>query len=266
PGAPRPEAALGLGLGRLALLLRAARRLDALSPEQAAGVRAALGYPVTAEEMAGRPDQADTWAVLAHAVEEEDRLTARSVWLVGRASGALAQVIDYGTAGSPLPPAPAAGQDFLGALAFQPGDPPLRAVFREGRAGPAAQAVIPGAASVAAARDSFAETLARAPWLERWPVRLSRVRLGRLAAAASGGRTDSKTGSLPAFAAGDETGCLALGADPRLPSLLAVAAGRPVDLFGLYDGYGLHPLALVTGGHLYAMPAQGAQPVLLQVA
>ncbi|AWI88297.1 hypothetical protein C0214_08550 [Methylobacterium sp. DM1] len=256
-GAPRPEAALGLSLGRLALLLRAARRLDALAPEQAAGVRAALGYPVTAEEMAARPDQADTWAVLAHAVEEEDRLTARSVWLAGRESGALAQVIDYGTAGSPLPPAPAAGQDFCGSLAFQPGDPPLRAVFREGRAGPAAQAVLPSAASVAAARDTFAEVLARAPWCERWPVRLANVRLGRLATA---------TGGKVAFAAGDETGSLALGADPRLPSLLAVAAGRPVDLFGLYDGYGLHPLALVAQGRLYAMPAQGAQPVLLQVA
>jgi hypothetical protein len=219
-------------------------------------VRAALGYPVTAEEMAARPDQADSWAVLAHAVEEEDRLTARSVWLVGRASGTVAQVIDYGTPGSPLPPAPAAGQDFSGALAFLPGDPPLRAVFREGRAGPAAQAVLPGASSVAAARDSFAEVLSRAPWCERWPVRLAHVRLGRLAAAGGGA----------GFAAGDETGCLALAADPRLPSLLAVAAGRPVDLFGLYDGTGLHPLALVAQGRLYAMPAQGAQPVLLQVA
>ena len=86
---------------------------------------------------------------------------------------------------------------------------------------------------------------------------LANVRLGRLATA-PGGKV--------AFAAGDETGSLALGADPRLPSLLAVAAGRPVDLFGLYDGYGLHPLALVAQGRLYAMPAQGAQPVLLQVA
>ncbi|MBD8908325.1 SWIM zinc finger family protein [Methylorubrum zatmanii] len=264
PGASRPEAALGLGLGRLALLVRAARRLDALAPEQAAGVRAALGYSVTAEEMAIRPGQTDDWAVLAHAIEEEDRLTARSVWLVGRASGALAQVLDYGSAGSPLPPAPAAGQDFRGALAFLPGDPPLRAVFREGRSGPAAEAVLPGAASVAAARDAFAEALARAPWTERWPVRLKGVRLGRLAA--TGGTTDHKAGHRPAFAAGDAGGCLALRADPRLPSLLAVAAGRPVDLFGLYDGAGLSPLALVSEGRLYAMPAQGAQPVLLQVA
>ncbi|WP_232631319.1 SWIM zinc finger family protein [Methylobacterium sp. Leaf118] len=256
-GAPRPEAALGLGLGRLALLMRAARRLDALTPEQAAGVRAALGYPVTAEEMAARPDQADDWAVIAHAVEEEDTLTARSVWLVGRASGALAQVVDYGTAASPLPLAPAAGQDFSGALAFQPGDPPLRAVFREGRAGPAAGASLPGGTSVAAARDAFADALARAPWLERWPVRLRDVRLGRLAGGSSGAT---------AFAAGDGTGSLALRAEPRLPSLIAVAAGRPVDLFGLYDGYGLHPLALVAEGRLYAVPAQGSQPVLVQVA
>ena len=122
-------------------------------------------------------------------------------------------------------------------------------------AGPAASAVLPGAASVAAARDAFADALSRAPWLERWPVRLAGVRLGRLAAS-----------SAAAFAAGDETGSLALRAEPRLPSLLAVAAGRPVDLFGLYDGYGLQPLALIAEGRLYAMPAQDSQPVLLQVA
>lgn len=255
-GSARPEVALGLALGRIALLARAARRLHALAPEQAASVRAALGHPVTAEEMATRPDHIDDWAVLAHAVEEEDRLTARSVWLVGRRTGALAQVLDYGTAGSPLPPAPAAGQDFSGALAFQPGDPPLRAMFRDGRAGPAAEPGLPGAGSVAAARDAFAAVLARAPWTERWPVRLAGVRLGRLPA----------VGGAVAFAAGDATGCLPVRGDPRMPSLLAVAGGRPVDLFGLHDGHGLSPLALAFGGRLYAMPAEASQAVLLQVA
>ncbi|BCM84970.1 SWIM zinc finger family protein [Methylobacterium indicum] len=256
-GAARPEAALGLALGRIALLARAARRLDALSPEQAAGLRAALGYPVTAEEIAARPDQVDAWAVLAHTVEEEDKLTARAVWLVGRRSGAVAQVLDYGTAGSPLPPAPAAGQDFSGALVFHPGAPALRAVFRDGRAGPAAAAILPGGGSVAAARDGFAGVLAQAPWTESWPVRLSGMRLGRLPGPA---------GAAPAFAVGDETGCLPLRADPRLPSLIAVAGGRPFDLFGLHDGHGVAPLALVAQGRLYAMPAQASQPVLLQVA
>ncbi|GJD77002.1 DUF5691 domain-containing protein [Methylobacterium gregans] len=165
PGAPRPEAALGLGLGRLALLVRAARRLDALQPEQAAGVRTALGFPVTNEEMAARPDHTDDWAVLAHSVEEEDKLTVRSVWLVGRASCVVAQVLDYGTAASPLPAAPTAGQDFSGALAFQPGDPPLRAVFRDGQAGCAAKVALPGAASVAAARDAFAAGVRAPAWL-----------------------------------------------------------------------------------------------------
>jgi hypothetical protein len=262
PGAPRPEAALGLGLGRLALLLRAARRRDALDPEQAAGVRAALGFPVPAEAMAARPDHADTWTVLAHGVEAEDALTARSVWLAGRTAGALAQVVDYGPAGSPLPPVPAVGQDFVGALAFHPGDPPLRAVFRDGRAEPAAASAspLPGAGSVAAARDAFAAVLARAPWTERWPVRLAGVRLGRLAARAGA------VEGLPAFGAGDGSGCLALRADPRLPGLLAVAGGRPVDLFGLYDGHGLVPLGLIVAGRSYAVPAQEPLPILMRVA
>ncbi|WP_264050975.1 SWIM zinc finger family protein [Methylobacterium flocculans] len=261
PGALRPEAALGLGLGRLALLVRAARRLDLLDPEQAAGVRAALGSPVGAEEMAVRPDQSDDWAVLAHSVEEEDKLTARSVWLAGRTTGALAQVIDYGTAGAPPPPGPMPGQDFRGALAFLPGDPPLRAALREGRAETGSWDALPGGGTVAAARDGFAAVLARAPWAERWPVRLAGVRLGRLAGSVGAGGFGAGS-----FGVGDGTGCLALRADSHLPTLLAVSAGRPVDLFGLHDGHALVPLAVVAGGQLFAVPAHGPHAILRRVA
>ena len=253
PGsAARPEAALALALGRLSLLARAARRLERLTPEQAAGVRAAIGYPVTTEEMAARPGLVDEWAVLAHAVEDEDKLTARTVWLAGRTSGAMAQVVDYGTSGSPLPPVPAAGQDFSGSLAFHPGDPPLRAAFREGRASPAPAGALPGATSVAEALDGFAGALARAPWIDRWPLRLSGLRLGHLGDGAMG--------------AGDATGCLTLADSAHVPPLMAVAAGGHVDLFGLYDGFALTPLAMVAGGHLYAVPAQDPRPILVRAA
>ncbi|GJE26466.1 SWIM zinc finger family protein [Methylobacterium organophilum] len=255
-GAARPDAALALALGRLALLVRAARRLHALAPDQVASVRAALGYPVGAEDLAARPDAVDDWAVLAHAVEEEDKLTARTVWLAGRRSGALAQIVDYASAGAPLPPVPAAGQDFCGALAFHPGTPPLRAVIREGRAGAASFAGLPGATGIAAALDGFAQALAQAPWLESWPLRLREVRFGHL----------SEGAEAPAFGIGDATGSLALKADPRVGALVAVAAGRPVDLFGLYDGFGLSALALVAEGHLYAVPAQDLRPILTRAA
>lgn len=172
PGAPRPEEALALAIGRLGLIARAARQLDALAPEQAAGVRAAIGYLMTVEEMAARPGGAETWAVLAHAIDEEDKLTARSVWLAGRRSGRVAQVLDYGTAGSALPPAPAAGQDFSGEIAFYPGDPPLRAVFRDGRAGAFAAGPLPGAGSLAEALGQWAGAARPrrppASWCARW--------------------------------------------------------------------------------------------------
>ncbi|MGU3538993.1 SWIM zinc finger family protein [Methylobacterium sp. A54F] len=253
PGGPRPEAALALAVGQIALLARAARRLACLEPGQAACVRAALGLPVAAESLAAQPSHVEDWAVLAHAVEEEDRLLARSVWLAGRRTGALAQVIDFAPAGAPLPAAPVAGQDFSGALAFHPGDPALRAILRDGRPRPAAAAALPGAGTVGAARDAFAAVLARAPWTERWPLRLAGVRLGRLA--------DTAT-----FAAGDATGCLALRASPHLPALVAVAAGRPVDMFGQYDGTGLAPLALVADGRLYTVPPQEPRPILVRAA
>ena len=258
PGAPKPEEALALAIGRLGLIARAARRLDALEPEQAAGARAAIGYPVTAEEMAARPGEADVWAVLAHGIEEEDKLTARSVWLAGRRSGLVAQVLDYGTPGSPLPPASAAGQDFSGEVAFHPGAPPLRAVFRDGRAGAFATDPLPGAVGIAEALGHWADVLARAPWTETWPLRLRDVRFGLLPGA--------DTDGCPLLGIGDATGSLPLLRNHCARALVAVAAGRPVDLFGLYDGFALTPLSLLREGRLYVGPAQDTRPFLRRVA
>ncbi len=252
PGAAAPEAALALGVGRLALLVRAARRLDALAPEQAAGVRAAIGFPVSAEELAARPGVSDEWAVLAHTVAEEDRLMVRTVWLVGRRTGQPAQVIDFAAAGATLPLVPSPGQDHAGSLAFHPGDPPLRAAFREGTV-VASAAALPAGGTVAQAHDTFSGVLARAPWIETWPVCVAGVRLGHLAGEVG-------------LAAGDATGCLPLRADPHLPAVLAVSAGHPVDLFGLYDGFGLQVLAVAAAGRRFAVPAQDPRPILLRAA
>ncbi len=215
-------------------------------------MRSALGYPVTAEDMAARPDVGDTWAVIAQTVEVQDRLTARATWLVGRSTGMLAQVLDHGTAGAPLPPAPLAGQDFTGALAFHPGDPALRAVFRDGRSGPAAETAVRARETVAAAATPLAAVLARAPWTERWPVRLAGVRLGRLSDA-------------DAFGVGDGTGCLALRADPRLPSLLAVAAGARWTCSASTTATASCPSPSWRRAHLYTAPTQAPQTLLARV-
>ena len=215
-------------------------------------MRAAIGFPVSAEELAARPGVSDDWAVLAHTVAEEDRLTVRTVWLAGRRTGLPAQVIDFAAAGATLPPVPSPGQDFAGSLVFHPGDPPLRAVLRD-RTVVAGAAALPAGGTVAQARDVFAAVLARAPWTERWPVCVAGVRLGHLAG-----------GECPA--AGDATGGLPLRADPHLPAVLAVSAGHPVDLFGLYDGSGLQVLAVGAAGRRFAVPAQDPRPILLRVA
>ena len=256
-GAPRPEEALALALGRLGLLLRAVRRLDALSPEQAAGVRALIGFPVSAEDLAARTGHTDRWHVVAHSIEDEDKLTARSVWLVGRECGRLAQVLDYGTPGAPLPPAPVAGQDFTGEIAFHPGEPSLRAVFREGRYEPGAESRLAGAGSVAQALAEWAGVLAKAPWTERWPLRLSGLRLGLLPGAGPSERR---------FGVGDATGTLPLLRDHRIHALVAASGGAAVDLVGLYDGFGLSPLCLLRDGRHYVVPPLESQPVLRRVA
>ena len=72
------EDAAVAALGRLHLLTQAWRRQDALPDALRAEMRAAVGFAVTAEDLAALPGVADTWTVVAQTTEAEDALTVRS--------------------------------------------------------------------------------------------------------------------------------------------------------------------------------------------
>ncbi|WP_037497764.1 SWIM zinc finger family protein [Solirubrobacter soli] len=230
-----PERLLS-GLGLLHLLCEAHTRSDAAVRDD---VRALLGWNVGREDVLAGPRVTDRWIVLARVVIEQERLRVQRTWLWGLETGRPALLLDFAPLGVPLAPRPAPGMAMDAALAFHPSATPLRALVAES----GEPAVAPGAFGVGGAGDALraaAAAIAANPWLEEWPVVLRSA------------VPDGRDGGAWTVRAPD--GALPLGGSPGARwRLLAVSGGRPVSLFGLWDGATLTPLAAGDGARTVAL-------------
>ncbi len=223
------------GLGRLALLCEAFRHLDTLSPGERGDTLAAAGFfsPATGERVS------DVWHVMGQVVEVENRVGRSRTWLHGRATGrwaGLEQAIPAGQLrGVCLP----AGADLRGELAFTPSAYPLMAqpvgplvpVSAEGDA-PAVHT------DVDAAMRGWSAALALNPWLRRFPTILHDVWAEPPSLTGSPWRLRDRSGRVLPLPSQFGQGW----------SLLALSAGRPMTLFGEWDGSLFTPVSIFAGG------------------
>ncbi|EST39333.1 hypothetical protein N566_02550, partial [Streptomycetaceae bacterium MP113-05] len=175
----------------------------------------------------------DEWLVLAQRDTEEGRLTARRIWLYGRASRRHALLLGFAAGGRApqltLPVGAAIDAD----LAFHPGAELLRAVLGE-RHGPPKAGFVPGGGTTDDAIAAYASALARDPWQEDWPAVLSDVVPVR---AADGGWQLAE-------ADGDTALPIAPGLSrAALWRLVALSGGGPVTVFGQCGHRGFAPRA-----------------------
>lgn len=178
---------------------------------------------------------ADEWIVLGQRVEEEARLRVQRTWLVGRASGASALIVQFAAGNATFEEALVPGTEFRGELAFFPGPVPERALIAARSTAPIAltSAGIPGHAGFDAMLDVAATALASAPFTERFGFHVHAVvpvlRGSELLL------VDREGAALPA------------DASAMLP-LLALSGGHAIDLAGEWDGARIRPLAIVAEG------------------
>ncbi|MFI7421377.1 SWIM zinc finger family protein [Nonomuraea sp. NPDC049684] len=204
------------------LLAVAHRRRAELPGPLAETVRIRTGFPVTREEVLAGPAVRDHWHVLGRRDDEHDRLTARRVWLKGRATGRAALILSFAPPGQALDASLVTGTTVDADLAFYPGAAPLRAlVAARHPADPLPGGSAPPAGVPAGeALEEVARVLADDPWTESWPLVLAGVVPGRTA-----------VGGLP------------LHPRARDPwRLIAVSGGRPVTLAAEWTPQGLRPL------------------------
>ncbi|MDT0380502.1 SWIM zinc finger family protein [Streptomyces sp. DSM 42041] len=227
---------------------------DGRLPEPlAATVRARTGLNVDAAtvlaEAAGADGslRRDAWLVLAQRDTEEGRLTARRIWLHGRASGRPALLLAFGAAGRAPQITLPVGTVLDADLAYYPGAAPLRAALGERRSAPSAGFVPPGG-STDDALAAYGAALAEDPWLDGWPVVLRDVVPVR--PAEHGG-----------WQLADADGDTALPVAPAVPEsrlwrLVALSGGGPVTVFGEcgHRGFAPHTAWAPGAGETTAVP------------
>ena len=226
-------------LGQIYLLVQGYRNIECLEPLMQAEVRSQIGWPQTQADLLQRIEQSDplvekvedTWQVLGKRVTKDDSLKVQRVWLWGVRSERAALVLSFAHGRSPLDVSLVPGACFNGEVIFYPGTGVRRGFVVSRVSSKNLKREGLGVKSLEEAIAQYAQTLSENPWTLQFPMVLSRVWL----------RCEKGDWCLQ-----DEEG-LGLPLSPRFTAgweLLAMSGGRPLAMFGEWDGERLLPLSL----------------------
>jgi hypothetical protein len=217
--------------GKIHLLIEGYKRINDLPEATQADIRAGVGWTINQEELLTQAGVRDHWLVIGSRVEQEDRLRVQRVWLWGEATNRAAMILHFAHAQQPLDTSLVIGTTLDAELIFYPGAYGLRALVKE-RFSDAQQAEIwPGYETISVAMVEYAAAIACNPWIEKFPVALKAV-------------TPVKRGEVWVLRDADGR---ALPLHPRFElrwELLAFGGGRPLALFGEWDGDQVRPLSV----------------------
>jgi hypothetical protein len=228
-------------VARLYLAIEGYRRIDSLSEETRADLRSLVGINIRQQDLMENPGISDTWLVVGRGIEEETNLNVQRTWLWGIHTARPALVLSFSPAGGTLDTSLVPGTALPAELVFFPGAYPLRAIVRS--RGPVEEmpGEMPGPGGIVEATQGYAAALACYPWLERFPLLLN--------------------GATPFAQAGEWL--VADGQGRWLPlsrsflhpwTLLAMSGGRPLGIFGEWNGERLLPLSAWAEGEFFAFP------------
>jgi hypothetical protein len=211
------------GLGRIHLSLRAHERRESMDEAERQDLFRFFGAAQREAEIAPESHLKDTWYCLGAHGEQQERMTLRRSWLLGRRSGRLAALLQFAVANQPMPAAPVLNADHELTLGFFPGRAPLRAAIVAGNVAAAQPGAPPAnAGRVSEALASVADRLALDPWTAQFPV-LLRARLAR--------------GEDGTWWLADEVGdALPAVSRESMYAWLARSLGESADWFGEWDG------------------------------
>lgn len=230
-------------LAQIHLIVQGFRRFDKLPPERQADIRSAVGWYVAQNELTDAPAVADTWFVVGSVHSLREKLKTQRLWMYGLETQRLVLLLDFAYGAAAFDHHYNIGEAFTGDVVFYPSAYPLRGVVRERKADATPPDDLPGYDALKQSIDAYAAALARNPWLTQFPVAYRAV--------------------VPVYAdkqwqVVDEVGdALPLSASFRANwELFAVSGGRPLWLFGEWNGTNLYPLAVSQNGEM--IPLQEA--------
>ena len=233
-GSDWPARLLGQ-MGEIQLLLDAFRQREALTPEEQADLRTALGVTMDKSDVADQPAIEDDWLILGQHVEEDGKLWRRRVWLYGKSCQRTALLLEFSHGAKRFEQSYVTGQAVRMSLAFYPGAAPVRALPLTTPVPVASFS--PPAISLPDALDAMTNILATHPW--QWPM-LLRVNGVSLTQTDRSWQCQTAEGHiLPTL----------LSAQARW-ELLAVSGGAAVTVVGEWDGQWLQPVSAWDAGEV----------------
>lgn len=246
-------------VGRLALLVAAYRRSNDLPDDLVADVRGEVGWTRSQDELLAQPGLRDIWCVVGQRLMQEEQLRIKRTWLVGEQSGRWALILHFAAGPQPMDTSLQVGSRFDDELVFYPSAVPLRALRKELSAPHRRIAAgnLPLGLSMGEGLKAAAGTLARNPWIERWPLLLRDVVIAPAAAEPG----------VSCVARDSEGHTLRIRShEAQAWQLVAISGGRPLTLFGEWDGESLSPFSAATRDRFFTFVPQESGPILVRVA
>jgi len=223
-------------LGDMYLLTRAFLQRENLPPALLNTVLSLLGKPLRREELPLDKTIQDQWLVWGQVEQLLERsLFMRQTWMLGRRSGRFGQILEFAWGAQGYPQHWEPGGWVKGKGVFYPEAFPLRLLLIEAEDIPPRALPPAGYPDFEALGNAYATALAENPWLKEFPARLRAVRPYR-----EGTR----------FLLADERQtCIPLQLPPETARrLLALSAGHPLELLGLWNGHSFLPFGAVLEG------------------
>jgi len=227
-------------LGRLHLLIQAYNRLDTLPEDMRAEVRTLIGWDQSQENVLAKDGIPDRWMVVGQRITDDDRITTQRTYVIGERTARRALILHFAFGGASIESTFQPGITFEGELAFFDGALPLRSLVKKREHEGSPINTLPADNSIVEATRSYADALARHPWLDRFPLAVNDVT--PMQAGGSWIVRDAGGAFLPVSSAYENAW-----------RLLAISGGYPVTMFGEWDGAALLPMGIIAAGRFYGV-------------
>jgi hypothetical protein len=212
-------------------LVSAYKNRESLPAPLRQDVIAAIGIPQSQEELLKQEGIKDIWLTVGQYSYSEDKLKIQKTYLWGLTSGKTALILSFAHGLAPFDTMLVPGHFYDATLVFFPSNEPLRALIKE-RTGGLDRSEFPQAGlSIGDAMTQFAASLARIPFAETKPTLLAAVHVTI---------ADDK------FILHDRQSSVPLKIKDLLGwQLVAFSSGKPLSIFGEWDGYQFQALCAI---------------------
>ena len=227
-------------LGEIYLLVKAFQKLPALPAALQDDLLALAGVNFKKEAILATKGVTDLWLVAGQFfAEEESNLQSRRTWLIGQHSGKMAMLLDFSWGHAGYDAEWCLGSILEGEVVFYPSAKPLRALVKSHQERNDQPFHFPeGYANFETLEREWAAALGAQPWVWPWPVILDRV----IPVHNNGNflLVDEMHRAL-AVCCSEQNGW----------QLVAASTGRPLRIFGQWEGEAFRPLSMVSGAGIH---------------